>query len=287
MLEKRRGKASQRRERRDQLRRSDRADGDRREAPRTAPLEADLGLPAASRSGVQREAPARARRRGEWRQDGRGDADAGELGADLLGLPGEVRPLRPVLQGAAAAIAKVRAWRLDALGARRKHVDQLASIACHPRPDALARQRPAYEHAAGDTVALGAHALDGEVGEPRSVSHGGRAPAQPRPPRRRPARARPKMNNRVKQRSPSRAHGAARRALAGVSSPWVRMLVWRALAWPPRPRTSSARSVPCVDYPLRISWHRDNRHGAGDHTVRVSSRRAAICDGASRRSGRS
>ena len=70
-----------------------------------------------------------------------------------------------MLQGAAAAVAKMRAWRNDPVWARPQYLNHLRAFSRHPRADGFARQgQGGVEATGGQAVALGADRLDQQVG---------------------------------------------------------------------------------------------------------------------------
>ena len=147
----------------DEARIADRADLDRHKVPGAARLEADDDAALAA-TGVQGEAPAAGRGRGESRREIRLDAFPAKGLSDLLGLPGEIGFMPPVLHGAAPARAKMRARRNDPVGARHKHLDKLGSTALARGADALTWEGQGDEDRTGrQAVALGADLRDLEL----------------------------------------------------------------------------------------------------------------------------
>ena len=163
VLQERGGQAAQGRKRRHQPRIGDRAGLDLHQAPGTARLEDDAGHVAllVVAAGVQRHPPARSRGGGEGRRERGLQPLARQGGAHLVLLPGQIGPVGPVLQGAAAAGLEMRTERRDAVGAGPQHLDELSAPIFRLQTDVFARQGEGGEHrlAVGrpaDAVALGA-----------------------------------------------------------------------------------------------------------------------------------
>ncbi len=160
VLEERLGQTPQGRQGRHQPRLGDDAGVDGHEPPGSPGLEAQQYLPALP-LGVQGHAPSRPRGGGEEAGDVGLDANPGQRQANLLVLPGQIGLRRPVLQGAAAAVAKVRAGRPDALGARLNHFKEFGANTLAANQDPFAWKRQGHERSVRrNAVALGAHGVD-------------------------------------------------------------------------------------------------------------------------------
>jgi hypothetical protein len=174
VLQERRGQARQGRKGRDQARIGDRAFLDLHQVPGAALLEAQT-RPALAAPGVQGDATARGRRRGEGRQDLGLDPLMRQLDPDLLGLPVQIGLLRPVLAGATAAFAEVLAGRRDAVGAGVR-ISTSSPRDCRPssaRTCSPGRVRGTNTGPSDDAVALGADRVDDHVSHSVSNSRGG------------------------------------------------------------------------------------------------------------------
>ena len=99
---------------------------------------------------------------GEGREHLRLEANPRQRQANLLDFPGQVGAARPVLQGAAAAVAEVRTGRRYALRARLEDLQHLRPISVGARTHPLARQGEGHEEPAGEAVALCADGFDSQ-----------------------------------------------------------------------------------------------------------------------------
>ena len=134
----------------------DDADVEVHQAPGPPGLESqpDLG---AFLAGVERQAAAGVRGAGEGLQDVGRDPLAAQGQGDLVAFPGQVGFRGPMLQGAAAAVAEMRAWRIDAVGAWLQNLINLEPPLADAAPHQLAGQGKGREEARRDPVTLRAH----------------------------------------------------------------------------------------------------------------------------------
>ena len=178
---------------------------------------------------------------------------------DELALPGAVGGERPVLHGAAAADAEMRADRSDALGARRVDVQEVAAIGMarrrrRPRPSRPAgrRARRLGRRRVGDAVAAMAERVD-------------RRGAQPR--------ARPDKNSRLP--SPPAIGEGTTPTTCQPSAATNAAISSHTAAWTAGSRTMPFLTCAAPGLELRLDQRNEARAGAGELAAPAAARASA------------
>ena len=161
MLEERLGQAPQDRQGGDQRRDGDDAGLDGGHAPGTSALQTEDNPAVRTAARVQGKPAALSRPHRRRRLDHRLDPLARQGQANLIRLPGEIRPRRPMLEGAAAAVAEVGTGRHHPVGTGLEDRLDRRPAAAPACQDQLAWQGVGGEDgASGDPVALRPDRLD-------------------------------------------------------------------------------------------------------------------------------